>query len=225
VKKIIPLLLLSFGILSAPTITVAETVRYVTDKLEIPLRSGQGTQFGIRKMLPSGSKLEVLEIDPAGYSNVRTAKGTDGWVLTRYLSNTGSAKDRLAASEQKVVNLELDLAKANEELQTLSTNNNLSGSENISLKKDTQRLTKELDDLHRTASSAVALQNNNRKLREELQQIEHQIQSLIIENSGLKESDTKFWFLIGAAVLLAGILLGIILPRLRFQKKNSWNQF
>ena len=118
-KNLISALLLAFGLLSIPTITIAETVRYVTDKLEIPLRSGQGTQFGIRKMLPSGAKLEVLEIDPAGYSKVRTAKGTDGWVLTRYLNNVGSARDRLAASEQKVVNLELALAKSNDELQQL----------------------------------------------------------------------------------------------------------
>ena len=111
-----------------------------------------------------------------------------------------------------------------DELQQLSSQNSLSGDENISLKKESQRLTKELDDLRQTASSAVALENNNRQLREDRQQIEHQIQSLIIENDALKESDTKHWFLIGAAVLFAGILLGIILPRLRFQKKNSWSQ-
>jgi len=223
-KRLTSALLLAVSLFSIPAISVAETVRYVTDKLEVPLRSGQGTKFGIRKMLSSGTKLDVLEIDPAGYSQVRTAKGTRGWVLTRYLSNTGSARDLLALSEQKVVALELERTKSNDELQQLSSQNSNSGEQNIALKKESQRLTKELDDLRQTASSAVALENNNRKLREERQQIEHQIQALIIENDALKESDTKHWFLIGAAVLFAGILLGIILPRLRFQKKNSWSQ-
>ena len=32
-------------------------------------------------------------------------------------------------------------------------------------------------------------------------------------------------FLIGAAVLFAGLLLGLIFPRLRIQKKDNWGSF
>ena len=91
--------------LLSPILSFAGATRYVSDELEITMRSGQGVKFGIRKMLTSGAKLEVLETDPAGYSKVRTEQGVDGWVLSRYLSNTPSARDRIAASEQKVVNL------------------------------------------------------------------------------------------------------------------------
>jgi SH3 domain protein len=86
-------------------------------------------------------------------------------------------------------------------------------------------LSKELDDLRRTASNAVALNNENRQLKEKLQQIDNQMQSLVIENSALTESDAKRWFLIGAAVLFLGLILGLILPRLRIQKKNNWSSF
>jgi SH3 domain protein len=92
----------------------------------------------------------------------------------------------------------------------------------MSLKEKSQRLSKELDDLRRTASNAVALDNENRQLKEKLQEIDHENQSLVIENNALKDNSTRSWFLVGAAVLFAGILLGIILPRLKVRKKDSW---
>ncbi|MFW5451663.1 MAG: TIGR04211 family SH3 domain-containing protein [Methylophagaceae bacterium] len=208
--------------LLTPFAAFTETTRYVSDELEITMRSGQGVKFGIRKMLKSGAKLDIIETDATGYSKVRTGKGVTGWVLTRYLSNTPSSRNQLEASDQRVANLELELATYKEEIQALSSQNSNTGTENLSLKETSQRLSKELDSLRNTASNAVALDNENRQLKEKLQQIDHQIQSLVIENSALKDSDAKSWFLIGAAVLFGGLLLGLILPRLRFQKKSSW---
>ena len=68
----------------------------------------------------------------------------------------------------------------------------------------------------------MALENENRQLKEKLQQIDHENQSLVIENNALKDNSTRSWFLIGAAVLFSGIILGLILPRLRIRKKDSW---
>jgi len=31
--------------------------------------------------------------------------------------------------------------------------------------------------------------------------------------------------MIGAAVLLLGIIIGLIIPKIRFRKKSSWNTF
>ncbi|PCJ32428.1 MAG: ligand-binding protein SH3 [Gammaproteobacteria bacterium] len=225
-KNLITFLLLSLSIFSVNISTAtAATTRYVTDELEINLRAGQGVKYRTKKMVSSGTKLSILETDPNGYSKVRTSSGVEGWVLTRFLSNMPSTRNRLASSEQKVANLELKLANSKEEMTSLSSQNSSSTSENSGLKETAQRLTKELNELKRTASNAVALSNDNRRLKEQLQQIDNQIQSLIIENSSLKDSEAKRWFLIGAAVLFAGIFLGLILPRLRIQKKNSWGSF
>jgi SH3 domain protein len=221
VNKLINAILLTLIILSTLTSSAA-TTRYVSDLLEITMRSGQGVKFGIRRMLTSGDRLSVVETASSGYSKVRTAKGVEGWVLTRYLTNTPSARNRVASSEKKAVNLELELAKTKEEIQSLSTKNSTSGNQNMTLKETSQRLKKELDDLKRTASNAVALDNENRQLKQKIQQTDHKMQSLVLENAALKDSEAKNWFLIGAAVLFGGIILGLIIPRLRFQKKNSW---
>lgn len=220
-KKLIAHILISAALLT-PILAQAQTTRYVSDKLEITMRNGQGVKFNIRKMLESGTRLEVLETDPAGYSKVRTTDGVEGWVLTRYLTNTPSARDQLEASQKRVANLELEIAKYKEEISSLSNQNSDVDTQNMSLKEKSQRLSKELDDLRRTASNAVALDNENRQLKEKLQEIDHENQSLVIENNALKDNSTRSWFLIGAAVLFAGILLGIILPRLKVRKKDSW---
>jgi SH3 domain protein len=220
-NKIISILFAS-ALLLMPLWVNAKTTRYVSDDLEITMRNGQGTKFSIKKMLDSGTKLEVIETDPAGYSKVKTMDGVEGWVLTRYLSNTPSARERLAAAEQRLANVELELTKAKEELATLGRQNADTGSQNLGLKETAQRLQKELDDLRRTASNAVALDNENRQLKEKLQQLDHQNQSVVLENNALRDSDTKSWFLIGAAVLFGGIILGLILPRLRVRRSNSW---
>ncbi len=220
-KKLIQPLILVFIIL-LPSYALAETTRYVSDELEITMRNGKGVKFAIRKMLRSGTRLSVIETDSSGYSKVRTPGGTEGWVLTRYLSNVPSARNRVADSEQKAANLELELTKAKEEIQQLTSQKDSTGSENMTLKETAQRLQKELDDLKRTASNAVALDNENRKLKEQIQQMDHQMQSITHENNTLKDSEAKNWFLIGAAVLFGGIILGLLLPKLRLHKKNSW---
>ena len=172
VKKLIAHILISAALLT-PVLAQAQTTRYVSDKLEITMRNGQGVKFNIRKMLESGTRLEVLETDPAGYSKVRTTDGVEGWVLTRYLTNTPSARDQLEASQKRVANLELEIAKYKEEISSLSNQNSDVDTQNMSLKEKSQRLSKELDDLRRTASNAVALDNENRQLKEKLQEIAH----------------------------------------------------
>lgn len=223
-KYLLALVLFMSSLLSI-NVSFAETTRYVSDELEITMRNGQGVKFAIRKMLTSGTKLDVVETDPSGYSKVRTENGTEGWVLTRYLDNQPSSRNRLAASEQKVANLELEIAQYKTEVEALSSQNSDTGSQNLTLTETSQRLSKELEDLRRTASNAMALDAENHQLKEQLQEIDHQTQLLIIENSGLKDNNAKTWFLVGAAVLIAGLLLGLIIPRLRFQKKSSWGSF
>jgi SH3 domain protein len=221
VKKFISCTLLA-ALFCLPVLSQAQTTRYVSDELEITMRSGQGIKFGIKKMLPSGARLQVLETDPTGYSKVKTADGAEGWVLTRYLSNSPSAREQLETSQQRIASLELEISKFKEEIASISNQNTDVDSQNLSLREKSQRLSKELDDLRRTASNAVALENENRQLKEKLQQFDHRNQTLVIENNALKDNSTRSWFLVGAAVLFSGLLLGLILPRLRLRKKDSW---
>ena len=98
---------------------VAET-RYVSDTLEITMRSGKGTSFGITRMLRSGTPVEVLNVDKkSGYTQVRTNSGKEGWVLSRFLMKGQAARERLATAEKKLAELELENRKLTTAMTTL----------------------------------------------------------------------------------------------------------
>ena len=54
---------------------------YVSDELTVPLRRGPSNGHKIINILQSGTQLQILgEDQAAGFSNVRTPNGTEGWV-------------------------------------------------------------------------------------------------------------------------------------------------
>lgn len=212
-------------LLIAPFQLNAQTTRYVTDELEITMRNGQGVEFGIRKMLDAGTALEVLENVPNGYSRVKTPDGVEGWVLSRYLTRSPSARDQLTEAKERIANLELEIAEYEEELEQISGKHAEADGANAGLRERASRLSRELDNLRQTASSAVAIENENRQLKTKIQQLVDSNQALEIENSALKENEARNWFLMGGGVLFGGIILGLILPALRLRRKSSWSQF
>jgi SH3 domain protein len=52
--------------------------------------------------------------------------------------------------------------------------------------------------------------------------LERNMQTVQQENESLKDRTARDWFMVGAAVVLLGILVGLIIPRIRWRKKSSW---
>lgn len=204
---------------------VAET-RYVSDTLEITMRSGKGTSFGITRMLRSGTPVEVLNVDKkSGYTQVRTNSGKEGWVLSRFLMKGQAARERLATAEKKLAELELEnrklitaMATLKEEKVTLETNL-------AALEGESRGVSQELAEIRRTASSALAIDSENKDMKGRMVSLERQLQTVQQENEALKDRTARDWFMVGAAVVLLGIIVGLIIPKIRFRKKSSWDTF
>jgi SH3 domain protein len=215
--------LLSVLLLSITLNAQAET-RYVSDELEIDMRSGTSNQHRILRMLPSGTALEVLEDDKAsGYSRVQTSSGAEGWILSRYLQTSTPASKRLAETEKKLAELEL---QSRQRMAKLSESDKefIGVTEELTrLKDENLKLTKQVADIQRTASSALAIDAENQELKNTLMQLERGQETLRQENAALHDRTTRDWFMIGAGVMVAGILLGLILPRIRLRKRSSWD--
>lgn len=205
-------------------LTAQAETRYVSDELEIAMRSGTSTQHRILRMVPSGTALQVLQHDEAsGYSRVRTPSGAEGWVLTRYLMTTPAARERLAATEKKMAELEL---QTRERMAKLSDRDRefLNVSQELGQVKDENlKLSKQLADIQRTASSALAIDAENKDLKSRLMQMEREQETLRQENQALRDRTARDWFMIGAGVVVLGIILGLILPRIRVRKRSSWD--
>jgi SH3 domain protein len=222
VKNAIILLFLSLLVCGT---ALAET-RYVSDNLEITMRSGKGTSYGIIRMLRSGTPVDVIEEDKeAGYTHVRVKGGKEGWVLSRFLMKGQAARDRLAAAEKNLAELELDNRKMETSMATLTDQKAALEKELAALEGQTRNVSQELSEIKRTASSALAIDSENKDLKSRVVSLERQLQTLQQENEGLRDRTARDWFMVGAGVVLLGIIVGLIIPRIRWRKKSSWDTF
>ena len=205
------------------TLTAQAETRYVSDELEIDMRSGTSNQHRILRMLPSGTALEILGDDKeTGYSQVRTTSGAEGWILSRYLQTAAPASQRLAETEKKLAELEL---QSRQRMAKLSESDKefINVTEELTRVKDENlKLSKQLADIQRTASSALAIDAENQELKNTLMQMERGQETLRQENVALHDRTARDWFMIGAGVIVVGIILGLILPRIRVRKRSSW---
>ncbi len=211
VKK--SLVALVCALLLAPWMSVAVAEeRWVTDRGEFTMRSGKSTSNKIVRMLKSGQRVELVEEDEeSGYSLVRLQNGSEGWVVSRFLLRSPPALVRLPELEKDVGRV----AELSDERQRLQ-------SEVRALTNDNGKLEAELKRIRQVSASAVQLDNENSALRSRLATAEARISSLEDDNRRLGSKANREWFVVGAAVLVFGVLLGLIVPRLKVRKKSSW---
>jgi SH3 domain protein len=205
----------------------AEETVYVTDEVKLQIRSGQGTKFRILTSAKTGTTLTLLEEDDAsGWSRIRTPKGTTGWVLSRLLTSTPVARLQLAATTSKLASAATEVIALKEALKNLQSDHQTMASETEALKTGKTRLIQELTSIRHASSKAIQIQKERNQLRERIINLERDMQTVSHEKQTLEESTLQDWFLIGAGVLLGGIILGLILPRISWRRKTSnWDSF
>jgi len=203
--------------------SIAQTA-YVSDELEIMVRSGKSASHRIIATLKSGKRITVLEQDQAsGYSKIALSATKNGWVLSRLLRNTPSAKSRLNKAEKTLAALKTKFSASSEQLNLLGKQKSGLDSETSELKKSNSELSRELSELQKVSSNAVEILGERNQLQQRVVSIEREFESLKRETDTLKNSEALDWFLAGSGVLLFGIFLGFILPKLSWRKKSSWN--
>jgi SH3 domain protein len=198
--------------------------RYVTDRTIVELRRGPSTEYLILRNLEAGERVEILEQNEAeGYSRVRVAvEGTEGWILTRFLTAEPIARERLAAAES-------NLTAARERVAVLEAENseltNALGTTRVELEQtrnDHGTASRELADIRTAAANVVDIRDRNGRLEEQLSQRTAEVERLTVENARLARRNDQNWFIVGAAVLLVGIVIGLVAPTLRRKRRSDW---
>jgi SH3 domain protein len=207
------------------TSVLAESV-WVSDQFEVMLRTGPDTSNAIERMLSSGTRLEVMQQDAdSGYSRVQTQAGTEGWVLTRYLMQEPSAREQLTALSAQLSSASERGSSMSTQMDAIRNEQQKAASQIQTLQREKSELESELAEIKRTAANVLAIDNQNQKLQQQLTEFEIQVGTLENENSELATKSTRNWFIAGALVLFGGVLLGLILPRMRWQKRSGYDTF
>lgn len=203
--------------------TAAQEYRYILDTLYVPLRAGQGNEFRIvHKGLPSGTRLTLLETnEESGFSRVVTQNGTEGWIRSQYLMDAPAAKDQLATLQEKYDALTGDenslRAQLVEAQETAAASNAAAGK----LQQQLEATQRELTEIKRISSNALSLDTSNRRLIKEAQVMKTRIEVLEADNQRLKDSEESEAFINGALAVLLGVVISLIVPRLRPKPRSS----
>ena len=202
----------------------AQSVRYVTDTLKLEARSGPSRTHRIVRMLPTGTRVRVLETSSEGYSRVKPDKGSEVWILTRYLRDDPPVRDQLtnAKSALKRATSELQAVKAKLDESTSAASRVSSDKEQLAA--ENEQLRGELQDIQQAAAATLSIRNTNQSLKSRVSQLEQDLERTQRENSVLRSSREQEWFVAGAGVLIGGAILGLIIPKIRWKRRRSWGE-
>jgi len=216
-RKVLLALLLVLGPLSAFAATM-----YISDELTVPLRRGPSNGHKIiNAALPSGLALEVLGEDTAaGFTQVRTPNGTEGWIQTQYLVNQPIAKDRLAAATKRIETLETQLKSTRDNYQDVRGARTEIEGKASELTKENQRLQTELAEIRKVSATAITQFEENKQLKTDNASLQSQVTQLTDQVRSLERNAVLRWFLAGGGLVVLGLVIGAWIKSR--PKRSSW---
>lgn len=225
--------LLVLGLGATPALS-AET-RYVSDELFVSFREGPGNQYERIRFLRTGDAVELLD-PPEGaedadldtWAYVRDEDGETGWMQGRYLMDEPAARNQLAGAEEALADAEDELARIREErdaaMAELEEALETSEIRAAELQSDLEAANARIEELEQNleaASDGYELVETNERLRDRVQVLLERAETLEAENQQLSDRSQQEWFLAGAAVLFAGLLIGLFAPLIR-RRRQGW---
>jgi len=226
VRRFALLLLYLLSVQAAQVPMLQAATLYVTDSLEITLRTGESNRYRIIRMLPSGTPLEVLSVNKAtDYARVRTEDGTVGYVLERELQDEPAARVRILELEQRLAELMAEPEALTAKLAALQTEHARIDADFQALQREKQRLEEELATIRHASANILDITSDRERLRIQVSELTRERADLQQANRDLSNQTNQRWFMIGAGVILVGVLIGLLLPHLRFRRRSSWGSF
>jgi SH3 domain protein len=196
--------------------------RYVTDRTQVELRRGPSTEYRILRYLEAGDRVEVLE-QSEGFSRIKVSgQDTEGWMPTASLIAEPIARDRLAAAERTATTARERATALEEQNRELERNLAATRAELEQTKASHGTVSRELAEIRTASANVVKLHDDNASLQQRLVQRDLQVEQLTTENSRLAARSNQNWFVVGAAVLLGGIVIGLVAPTLRRKRRSDW---
>jgi SH3 domain protein len=195
-----------------PSFLWAKTM-FITDRIELSLRSGIGLEYRALTMVKTGDRVEVLEGDK-NWSKVKLPNGTTGWINTCFLV------DHVKGVPPLDPKLQEDQRGIKETSQNLIREKEMLIQENARLFKEveeaknlTQTLYQEKN--QRISPELFALKTKNEQLDKEVALYKKKVDQFSQKEKGGRYEELIKWFLIGSVGLFVGLLLGWLFSRTR----------
>jgi len=206
------------------TDTSSETdIRYVTDVIFTPIRTGPGGDYRIiNKGLRSGTAVTFHGITDDGvWAEVETKGGTRGFLRAQYLqtevpraNQLNILEAELAASKDRAATLQQNLNEAMEQLTS-------SDSDMSSTATALAETRAELDEIKRISANAIQLDQLTKELTGKLEDARARNDLLKLEKARLEDRVANNRWLEGLLSILAGIFIALLVPRLTVKRRRN----
>lgn len=211
-------------LLTSPMLS-AKNTQYVSDELTIPMRSGTTTNHKILKFLNSGTAVGVIDqTDDQRYSHIVLIEDDTktGWVETRLLMTQPSAREQLEIEKNKNQTLKGKQRELQQELAALKKLNGELLQVQVQLETNNTGVQNTLARLRKSAAEPIKIADENQQLKQQLSAEQSKNEALTKENAFLADQNIKQWFIIGAAVSIGSLILGLLITRINWKRKDSW---
>ena len=180
-----------------------EAQHWVSDQLPTYVRSGPTDGYRIVGTLDSGEPVTLLERQN-DYSRVRSQDGDTVWIPSRYLQDTPSARSRLPELQTRVDELTSELDGINQEWE--------------------QRVADMKTTLDERGQRIEELEARNAELNSAYGEAQETVRGLEARLDTQEQDLLLRYFMYGAGVAGAGLLVGLIVPHLprRRKRRSGW---
>ncbi len=199
--------------------------RYITDEFEVTMRSGTSTSNNILQLLKSGEAVTILEEEVDNYSLVESEAGKKGYVLSRYLADSPSAKYLLGQLQIKSIEQQEANTVLQSEIQRLQADLESERFDVAGLRNVLEATENELSSVKDASENTLKIVENNKQLKNTVTKLTRNNSGLSEENKTLKDNSNMDWFIRGAGVSLIAFVVGILITRIRWRKQDSWGSY
>jgi len=196
----------------------AQTV-YVTDEFEITMRTGPSVENKIIAMLPTGTKLEIIE-EKEDWILVKGLAGSEGWILKRYASAETPKKVIIEHLQKKYKEALKNLETQTEKALTFEKENKELRNALKTRQEQLEKVKKDYTGLINESKDFLKLKNEHVTNLADLRQATSELTQYRKENEELRLSTNVTWFLSGAAVVIVSWLIGYIMGKIRRRSRS-----
>lgn len=215
----------AFLLLLLVSATATAKTAFVANNSDLPLRSRETPKSRVVSLLPAGTPVEVLgENARSGFTHVQLQSGQQGYIATKNISAEPPNNSQSSAISASLNSLQTENNILKEDLAKLKTSIAPDTPLEQTLTIERDRLDRELTELKKAAANQIQLKTERDTLQEDIVNVKRELEQMKLENNALKDGAKQDWFLYGGMLSLAGVILGFILPKLSWRRKNGWDR-
>jgi SH3 domain protein len=165
--------------------------------------------------------LEILDVDEeSGFTQIRTNGGLEGWLPTQYLVPEPIARDQLRSANSRISELENTIRQQRNELTNLAAGKGSADQSNVDLNRQVVDLQREVDEIKRISKGAIEEHAENERLTGLNARLRGELDDVSQDRQRLEDNLQQRWLLVGAGLVLAGLLIGIIIKAR--PRRSAW---